>query len=1156
MKYFVILLLLFCGTAHGAIYIDNNTSGCSNGATNYSPSTRSCGSGSDTVYTTWANAVSGVSAGSEGSPTVINIRSGTEYDVDRITINKAWTTWQKYSGDSSKPVVDGENAATLTYASIIYITVSGVTIDGIELKNGYTGAYDNDPQRRRGIFIGETPNAACTSSMADISDTIIKNCYIHDMGGSAIRAHNAYETLIENNEFYECEKADLEGMATYGWAGVVHAFCRSNDTIIRGNYFHENGGEGINLYRSRNGEGARILIEDNIFGDNTNHPTIFNANSEEVIIRNNVVYGTNADRYTSDARLISVASEHLVLGPDSYDDPTNVYIYGNMTAGGSVGAAVSGIYEDKTAENIWIFNNTIIEPFNDTWRYTNSGIAVQENRATAPINIFNNIVWSTLGTPMYEPKTEGDADPTFGYNLWSNTPASEAQESTDPRYPNYGAMSISQYFQKQSGWTSLNVGSLSSSDFKLRSSAAYAIDTGRAPLTISSIAGNNITFTENGAYMFWPNDTIYDDDGNSTTVTAIVDEDTLTVSSATGFTGGDGVAPFSFGGTTWDIGASEYGGTPQNVLPTVSINSPSGPQTIAVDGSVSFTCTATDSDGSIASYLWTFDDSGISNSTSEDPGSQTFTVEGNYTVIITVTDNSGGQASDSVEIQVGTPAAPTPYYEWDMEAANVVLDDQGNDNLINNGSITTGGTEPDPPGYGSVGAVLDDATPQYFSLANASIGNAVCNGTDTDCTIIIAFRADDLQTDYLYSIYQASTGERQLAFGLFSGTPNFLWGYNDGDSYQNITISNTFTAAEDIIIGLSLNASTKTFTFLAQDVATGEYFQRTNSDTALTGTYNTGSSSLTIGIRSDGSADRALDGTIYWVRVYDDALSRSEMETVFENTTAVGDIERCFVTEQKTFTTDDTVTVRCDLSSSTTVDKTGGTPYIELETGGTDLQCSLDTGNGSGVEQLEFSGTVLAGMTASLINVTANGIQLNGGSLGGIDDTVATSGPGSIGYESQASIDTSAIGSATTMDACDSDGNEITTNTLWVRAEYGNLKVCWGESAYFNSGPIEDIVIPFTITAGSPIDFKYAGTQPSGMGISEACWLFEALIESDMEEKVNVTMDAVSDTTHGSTIIQDIEGTEITFYHMPQVEVDDTYEVRIKGTPGFIFKAE
>lgn len=64
---------------------------------------------------------------------------------------------------------------------------------------------------------------------------------------------------------------------------------------------------------------------------------------------------------------------------------------------------------------------------------------------------------------------------------------------------------------------------------------------------------------------------------------------------------------------------------------------------------VAFTSTSTDSDGTIASYHWDFDDG--ASSTLQNP-SHTFASAGDYDVTLTVTDNDGGQHSTTQTVSV------------------------------------------------------------------------------------------------------------------------------------------------------------------------------------------------------------------------------------------------------------------------------------------------------------------------------------------------------------------------------------------------------------------------------------------------------------------------------------------------------------------------
>jgi hypothetical protein len=135
-----------------AVYVDNQAS-CTDGDNTYNPATRTCGGGSDTVYTLIQNAIIGELAGTLGSPKVINIRSGTDYH-ELVDITKDYMTLQKYSGDGSKPVILGNDSPTdfdngtgtleHYWTGLVDIRGQGITIDGLEI--AYAGHYPNDSQ--------------------------------------------------------------------------------------------------------------------------------------------------------------------------------------------------------------------------------------------------------------------------------------------------------------------------------------------------------------------------------------------------------------------------------------------------------------------------------------------------------------------------------------------------------------------------------------------------------------------------------------------------------------------------------------------------------------------------------------------------------------------------------------------------------------------------------------------------------------------------------------------------------------------------------------------------------------------------------------------------------------------------------------------------
>lgn len=116
--------------------------------------------------------------------------------------------------------------------------------------------------------------------------------------------------------------------------------------------------------------------------------------------------------------------------------------------------------------------------------------------------------------------------------------------------------------------------------------------------------------------------------------------------------------------TYQDTDFTSYGPTSSNsVVTTISVNNPptvsisANPTSGNVPLTVNFTATAQDSDGTIASYVWDFGDSTISNT--QNP-THTYNTAGAYTAKIDVTDNGGATASASVGITATPPPNNAP----------------------------------------------------------------------------------------------------------------------------------------------------------------------------------------------------------------------------------------------------------------------------------------------------------------------------------------------------------------------------------------------------------------------------------------------------------------------------------------------------------------
>jgi PKD repeat protein len=80
---------------------------------------------------------------------------------------------------------------------------------------------------------------------------------------------------------------------------------------------------------------------------------------------------------------------------------------------------------------------------------------------------------------------------------------------------------------------------------------------------------------------------------------------------------------------------------PPNQAPTASIDSPASSATINPGGTVAFSGSGTDPDGTIASYAWTFPGGSPASSNVAAPGNVTYSTPGSYTATFKVTDNGG-----------------------------------------------------------------------------------------------------------------------------------------------------------------------------------------------------------------------------------------------------------------------------------------------------------------------------------------------------------------------------------------------------------------------------------------------------------------------------------------------------------------------------------
>ncbi len=133
---------------------------------------------------------------------------------------------------------------------------------------------------------------------------------------------------------------------------------------------------------------------------------------------------------------------------------------------------------------------------------------------------------------------------------------------------------------------------------------------------------------------------------------------------------------------------------------------------------------------------------------------------------------------------------------WDFESGSITKDAIGSADLINNGNVEpeSEASEPNPPGYGTGGVILN-GTDQFFSIPHWN-SNEPWQSGQHEGTFAVAIKtpaAFSADMGYLLAKY-SSNGQRSLAFGLNpDGFPEILIGFNNGTDSVKYDFSTALT---------------------------------------------------------------------------------------------------------------------------------------------------------------------------------------------------------------------------------------------------------------------------------------------------------------------------------------------------------------------------
>ncbi len=463
----LLAFLSFVGSARADVFVDNQVS-CNNGST-YNPTTRLCTGGNHKVYTTLNNAYSGIGTPAmESERVTINIRSGSYHE--RLYITKDFTTWQKYPQDNEKPLIDGKWSLPLIYQGLFQLNrADHVVIDGLHFyRAGYQGTAE-----------GHAPdyNTQAFGLRSDNSSSItIQNCDFTEIGDGAIMVIGpSTGNMIQNNYFHHVGYAGPSGR----WSPCV---ALHTDQLGNGVTYST-------VRRNRlDGVWAEGISTDEDCHDNTiEYNTLINVTRVGLYLvcsyaetaRYNFIYNTRPDGFECSAW--SCTGIRVSCEDPGEADTTgkNHKIHGNLVAGMGISLHLE-MYPKCTSCQISgtkIFNNTFVESVRTVGDWDEKPTHLYINGANvigAGVEVKNNVFWQTTGLLVDGVEL---SEIEFDNNLYNKAPVSAVRSSSDPTFHiNYPSLTISDYFQKQSGWTSF--ASLTPDDFALRSTATHGIDKG------------------------------------------------------------------------------------------------------------------------------------------------------------------------------------------------------------------------------------------------------------------------------------------------------------------------------------------------------------------------------------------------------------------------------------------------------------------------------------------------------------------------------------------------------------------------------------------------------------------------------------------------------------------------------------------------------
>lgn len=161
-------------------------------------------------------------------------------------------------------IIDGANATGTVRDGLVSVYATGASVTGFEIRNA--------PKYGLAVYGGNNRLA---------------NNVIHDTQGAGIGVRDGKNNVFERNEVYRAVQSNKANTVcnpnSTAWASAINPWGTAGQNIWRGNYVHDNCGEGMVAY-------SGDLVEGNTFENNWGAEVYITQ--DNVVVRNNTIRNT------------------------------------------------------------------------------------------------------------------------------------------------------------------------------------------------------------------------------------------------------------------------------------------------------------------------------------------------------------------------------------------------------------------------------------------------------------------------------------------------------------------------------------------------------------------------------------------------------------------------------------------------------------------------------------------------------------------------------------------------------------------------------------------------------------------------------------------------------------------------------------------------